>query len=370
MDGKSLQVAVNDESRHCLRLGCCVLFPRDSDTGFTLSFGGMTEFHPRVIENDPHAVVPGGASVEDAIAAIQEVLDLVPICIQVLEADDRHYSERDDFRSSFDRLPTPNPIEQLLASADPSAHKTSSFTGMLNLFFGQGSEAHADLLFEKSYNRVRCPGCGYLRFRESRVWDSGKAVVGSHGDDVTELRDALVGSSFRSMDCAWSQRVVDAVEEAGFTGAKFHRIRHIVSRMSGREFFEFQPYYAVEFTGRVTIDRQLYDGGDGFLCPECGVWKPRLEGTVRWENKCMAVVDGADMPDFALAANISCFYPFISAQAARLFARLGFTGFAYQSLVGFYPHEFQHILDNPLVPGWWEEYIRTAKSILPPGFAR
>lgn len=368
LNGESLPIAADDESRHNLWLPFRGLFPSDLQAVFGLRFGGMTEFKPRAIENAVETVVPAGATIEEAIAAIQEVLDLVPICIQVLEADDRHFIERYEVRSSYERLPTPNPVEQLLASADPSAHKTSSFTGMLNLFFGQGSEAHADLLFQKSYNRVRCPGCGYLRFGESRVWDSGKAVVGNHGDDVSELRDALGGSSFRSMDCAWSQRVVDAVEEAGFTGAKFHRIRHIVSRMSGREFFEFQPYYAVEFTGRVTIDRQLYDGGDGFLCPECGVWKPRLEGTVRWENKCMAVVDGADMPDFALAENISCYYPFISARAARLFARLGFTGFAYKSLVGFY--SFDNKVGDPLNPGWWEEYTKKVTSILPPGFTR
>lgn len=369
LDGKSLRAVVDDESQHSLRLGFCGLFPRNSDAAFSWSFGGMTEFKPRAIENGVESVVPAGATVDDAIAALRELLDLVPVCIQVLEADDRHYVERDEFRMDHGRLPTPNPIVQRLANADPSAHTTSSLMGMLNLGWGPGPRATLSL--EQSYTRVRCPGCGYLRFHESRVWDGAKAVVGNPRKDVDELCDALGGVGFRSMDCAWSQRVVDAVEEAGLTGARFHRIRHIVSRKTGREFLDFQPYYAVEFTGRVTIDRKLYDGGDGFLCPECGVWKPRLEGTVRWEKKCMAVVDeGTDLPDFALAANISSFYPFISARAARLFGRLGFTGFAYRSLVGFYPDEFQNNVGDPLAPGWWEEYTKTVRSILPAGFTR
>lgn len=226
---------------------------------------------------------------------------------------------------------------------------------------GPGGGAH--FLCDTSVGRSRCAGCGYLRFAVLPQWSSGKLALIT--DNWEMARDQIVGS-IEQGELAWSQRVVDAVTSRGFTGAAFHRVP-VVSRKNAEEFSSLQPYYWIEVTGRVLVDRDLYDGGDGFLCPECGVWKPRLEGTVRWGDKVTAVVeDGTEMPDFAFAANISGLLPFISIRAAQFFGASGFTGFKYLSLIPNYPYSGEG-LGNPGAPGWWEDYIEKVRNNLPPG---
>lgn len=224
--------------------------------------------------------------------------------------------------------------------------------------WGSGRFTH-----EYSIARHKCAGCGYLRISTIRNWtNNGFAPVVDNPKDMwDQIADLHDGWEY-----AWSQRVVDAVREKGFTGAEFHRMEFVSDRL-GHDTEGVQPYYLVQITGRVTVDRNLYDGGDGFLCPECGVWKPRLEGTVRWGDKVTAIVDeGAGMPDFAYAANIVGLQPFMSIRAAQFFGASGFTGFKYLSLIPNYPYGGEG-LGNPGADGWWEAYIEKVGAYMPPG---
>ena len=243
------------------------------------------------------------------------------------------------------------------------AHKSSSVIRMLAFDCTPGPGGVAHFWCDTSFGRSRCDGCGYLRFSVLRQWSSGKLALIT--DDWEKAKDQIVGT-IEGGELAWSQRVVDAVRSGGFTGATFHRVP-VVSRKNGEEFSSLQPYYWIEITGRVTVDRQLYDGGDGFLCPECGVWKPRLEGTVRWGDKVTAIVDeGAGMPDFVFAANIAGLHPFMSIRAAQFFGASGFTGFMYLPLIPNYPSSGGDV-GNPGADGWWEAYIEKVRANMPPG---
>lgn len=244
------------------------------------------------------------------------------------------------------------------------ASRSSSVIRMLALDRKLGRESLGDFSYEYLVERHRCSGCGYLRFLKERQWAGGS--VAPCDDDVGMIADQIASGGSGVQDRAWSQQVVNAAIQSNFTGVRFHRIA-VVSSTTGGPIEGLQPYYSVEITGRVTVDRNLYDGGDGFLCPECGVWKPRLEGTVRWGDKMTAIVDdGVDMPDFALAANIAGLSPFVSIRAAQLFGASGFSGFRYMPLFPEYPIGGAG-LGDPGAPGWWEDYIEKVRNNLPPG---
>src|SRR5260370_4060705 len=58
-------------------------------------------------------------------------------------------------------------------------------------------------------------------------------------------------------------------------------------------------YFLIELTGRVDIDRQWYDEGEGSLCPVCNEWSPRPGGKYSWGGKMhiplLETWDGSDL---------------------------------------------------------------------------
>jgi hypothetical protein len=156
----------------------------------------------------------------------------------------------------------------------------------------------------------------------------------------------------------WSDRVVQAVRRLGLGGIRSHRIP-VVEQITGNLIEGIQDYHAIEITGRIDLDRALYDGGDGLLCPECHSWEPRPGGTVSWGDKIKAIVDrGEDLPDFAMAGNIAIGGVFCKPVFADLVGTCGFSGFEFLSLAPSYRI-------TPGQPGWWERYCAIIRERYP-----
>ena len=159
-------------------------------------------------------------------------------------------------------------------------------------------------------------------------------------------------------EAVWSERVVECMVRDGLTGFRAHRVP-IVEQGSLKVLDGGVPtYYVIEITGTVELDRGLFDGGDGLMCPECRYWEPRPGGTISWGNNFEAIVDrGEETLDFALCLSPRIGTKFCSPRFVELVRSNGFTGFRFNSGA---PIALE--LDRP---DWWERYCAEARRRFP-----
>ena len=83
---------MNDNPRHRIHIQFLDLL-EDCEVGFSTTIDGLSYYFPDACQ-PPYVCLPRGHTIDDAIACATEVLDLVPVCIQMLEADNIHWLKR------------------------------------------------------------------------------------------------------------------------------------------------------------------------------------------------------------------------------------------------------------------------------------
>ena len=227
----------------------------------------------------------------------------------------------------------------------------SSVLKMLTVSMANGIRGMRGVLIGCDIDRRKCTTCGRIEERV-RSYADATCVVKERRyypfhDYLTEFGEPV-----------WSERVVECMTRSGLRGFKAHRIP-IQEQRTLEILKEGVPvYYVIEITGKVELDRDLYDGGDGLLCPECRYWDPRPGGTISWGNKIEAIVDsGEEPPDFALCWSPRIGTTFCSPSFVELVRVYGLTGFGFGSCA-----DIALDLDRP---DWWERYCAEARRRYP-----
>lgn len=227
----------------------------------------------------------------------------------------------------------------------------SSVLKMLTVSRCNGIRGMRGVLTGRDVDRRKCATCG--RMEESvRSYAGSTCVVKERRyypfhDYLTELGEPV-----------WSERVVECMTRNGLLGFRAHQIP-IQEQGTLKILKEGIPdYYVIEITAKVMIDLDLYDGGDGLLCPECRYWDPRPGGTVSWGDKIKAIIDRGEEPtDFALCSSPRIGTMFCSPRFVELVRANGFTGFEFGSGC--------HIALELDRADWWERYCAEAKRRYP-----
>jgi hypothetical protein len=115
----------------------------------------------------------------------------------------------------------------------------------------------------------KCKGCD--RFIEERSHRGAK--FHAEGRDAKIWPDILF-----AFELIVSSRVVADLNENRITGFASHKIR--IDKIDSPRLQKLSPpdYYLIETTGWVDVDRQLFDEGEGCVCPVCHNWTPKPEG--------------------------------------------------------------------------------------------
>jgi hypothetical protein len=203
--------------------------------------------------------------------------------------------------------------------------------------------------------REKCTQCG--RIVTIREGFEG-ATAESEGKAPKEWTDHI-----GEFQLVFSERVVDSLKESGITGFVPHplqitRVESLALASSSRP-----NYFVIEVTGRVDIDREHYDGGDGLLCEACGVWRPRPGGKVKYGDKMtVPVLESWDGSDFVKCRNIRHGGFYCAPSVVELARVGGWTGFEFR---GFVPRLPAVNLTNP---DWLAEFEAAARGMYPDFF--
>ena len=97
-------------------------------------------------------------------------------------------------------------------------------------------------------------------------------------------------------------------------------------------------YFCLEVTGRVAIDRNLYDQQDGELCGICGGWRPRKGGRVGFGPlPKMPLIETWDGGDFVKTKNVSVATRYCSRKIVELARSEEWSGFAVGCMMDGFP---------------------------------
>lgn len=83
---------MNDNPRHRIAVIFLDLL-EDREVEFSTMIDGLSYDFPDACQ-PPSVHLPRGHTIDDVLACAHEVLDLVPVCIQMLEADNIHWRKR------------------------------------------------------------------------------------------------------------------------------------------------------------------------------------------------------------------------------------------------------------------------------------
>lgn len=83
---------MNDNPRHRIAIRFLGLL-EDCEVGFSTTIDGLSYYFSDACQ-PPYVCLPRGHTIDDVLACAREVLDLVPVCIQMLEVDNIHWLKR------------------------------------------------------------------------------------------------------------------------------------------------------------------------------------------------------------------------------------------------------------------------------------
>jgi hypothetical protein len=83
---------MNDNPRHRIAISFLGLL-EDEEAEFSIEMDGLSYYFPETCQ-PPSVGLPRGYTIDDVLACAHEALDLVPVCIQMLEADNIHWLKR------------------------------------------------------------------------------------------------------------------------------------------------------------------------------------------------------------------------------------------------------------------------------------
>lgn len=86
-----------DQIRHRIGLSCPAVSGGRNGRVVSLSIEGTSE-ELNEDQQPRYIYLPSGYTTDDLMAGVREQLDLVPVCIRMLEADNIHWLERSDIR--------------------------------------------------------------------------------------------------------------------------------------------------------------------------------------------------------------------------------------------------------------------------------
>lgn len=174
--------------------------------------------------------------------------------------------------------------------------------------------------------QLKCKFCGRLQTIQ-RDYESMKGSCSIFG--AKEWTDH-VGES--SSELIFSEDVVDDLKSIGAKGFESYAIP--ISKILDENLADLNRpnYYYIKVTGLVDLDRNLYDDGDGLLCPGCHTWSPRVDGKVFYGDK-MTVPDMAnwDGSDLVATRNIRSGRNYCTSRVVELARKSGWTGFEFKS---------------------------------------
>jgi hypothetical protein len=197
---------------------------------------------------------------------------------------------------------------------------------------------------------VRCETCAAPR-------SSFGAYRNARG--VLERLGAPYIDNISAIHPIWSAQLVATLQEAGITGFRAHPLYlAVIGEMAPLP--DLPEYCAIEITGRVTLDLQLYNGGTGESCPACGKWAPRKGSPNFFGDTVLAIKDDAGPGwDLASASNDNLGYIFCSPRFVSLIRDSHAGGFEFRP-----PAPGLRRLD--LTPhDWWERYLENIRTKYP-----
>lgn len=193
----------------------------------------------------------------------------------------------------------------------------------------------------------KCPECGSL----VRTNEWHEATGTAEGRNVQAWLD-YAGTPH----LVFSQRVVDGLNKIKATGFAAHPLPIKITQnlsMWSKWLEDHEPpsYYWLEVTGRVNIDRNIYDGGDGNLCSICLNWRPRKGGKVTYgDMPSWPIVESWDGSDFVMTRNVKSGLTYCTRRILELTISEEWTGFDFRSFMPRMP------LGNYREAGWFERY--------------
>ena len=191
-----------------------------------------------------------------------------------------------------------------------------------------GDPEHAissSIRFGPHTQEVLCPGCRRPGIEARIDWN---AVVDLIGEDAKYFPDVIGGLHQKLI----SHKAYTSLHNAGCKGfvARPVSIDSVESPLLQRQ--PFPPYYLLEITGRVDIDRQLFDEGEGTVCEACHNWTPMKGGKHSYGDKVkVPLLDTWDGADLVMVRNIKSAYVYCSLKVVNLAIRDQWTDFGIRA---------------------------------------
>jgi len=152
------------------------------------------------------------------------------------------------------------------------------------------------------------------------------------------------GASFRALDMAvrvWpdvlnsygliiGDRVLSDLNEIGARGFVAHKLGIGEVESTYLQEMPHPDYSLMELTGRVDVDRQWYDEGQGDLCPQCHGWTPGASGKSRWDRMHLPVMETWDGTDLLTYGNVRTGYHLCTTRIIELARAKKWTGVAFR----------------------------------------
>jgi hypothetical protein len=158
----------------------------------------------------------------------------------------------------------------------------------------------------------------------------------------------------------WHERVVNGLQDAGINGFIPHPFQ--IDRIDS-PFLRNQNrpnYYYIEVTGRINVDRELFDENEGLYCPTCGHWAPRPGSHISYGDKPhWPLLEKWDDSDIVMFGNIAQGGYYCTRRVVELIRKHGWTGFAVFS---FMPRTKGPDLSRDT---WFEDYEKSLHEVYP-----
>jgi hypothetical protein len=197
-----------------------------------------------------------------------------------------------------------------------------------------------------------CDACGHPIIKSSFTEVSGYA----EGKGAKVWLDNIGGLC----GMIWHQRVIDSLYDAGIKGYIAHPL--VIDRIDSPVLTRqgCPNYYYIEVTGRIDVDRELYDENEGLYCPFCGDWNPRPGSKIRFGDKPhWPLLDKWDGSDLVMFGNIAQGGYYCTRRVVELFRKHGWTGFDVSS---FMPRTKGPDLGKDT---WFEDYEKRLHELYP-----
>lgn len=169
-----------------------------------------------------------------------------------------------------------------------------------------------------------CPHCGAGEYGRKSFEN---VVAWAEGAGAKMWTDHIGG-----WELIFSERVIDAMFAAGVEGFVAHPLN--IGKVDSDRLAKLERpnYFLIEVTGRVDIDRQLFDEGEGSLCPVCGSWRPKRDGKYYFGDRLeVPRLETWDGSDFVMQGNVATVEYCCTPRIVELVRKNGWSGFAFRS---------------------------------------